>query len=34
LDLYPVAEHEILMEVPAQRRRFVDRAVALFEANR
>jgi lysophospholipase len=34
LDLYPGAEHEILMEGPAQRRRFVDRAVALFEANR
>lgn len=34
LDLYPGAEHEIMMEVPAARTRFFHRAVALFEANR
>jgi lysophospholipase len=34
LDLYPGAEHEIMMETPATRLRFFDRAVALFEANR
>jgi len=34
LDLYPGAEHEIMMEVPAIRRRFLDRATALFEASR
>jgi lysophospholipase len=34
LDLYPGAEHEIMMEGPAVRTRFFDRAVALFDANR
>lgn len=34
LDLYPGAEHEVLMEGPAARKRFFDRAAALFEANR
>jgi lysophospholipase len=34
LDLYPGAEHEIMMESPATRTRFFDRAAALFEANR
>lgn len=34
LDLYPGAEHEIMMEGPAVRARFFDRAVALFDANR
>ena len=34
LDLYPGAEHEIMMEGPAVRERFFDRAAALFEANR
>lgn len=34
LDLYPGAEHEIMMEGPAARKRFFDRATALFEANR
>ncbi len=34
LDLYPGAEHEIMMEGPAVRARFFDRAAALFEANR
>jgi lysophospholipase len=34
LDLYPGAEHEIMMEGPAVRQRFFDRAAALFEANR
>lgn len=34
LDLYPGAEHEIMMEGPATRKRFFDRAAALFEANR
>jgi lysophospholipase len=34
LDLYPGAEHEIMMEGPATRQRFFDRAAALFEANR
>ncbi|NJM82765.1 MAG: alpha/beta hydrolase [Tabrizicola sp.] len=33
LDLYPGAEHEIMMEGPAVRTRFFDRAVSLFEAN-
>ncbi len=32
LDLYPGAEHEIMMEGPAMRKRFFDRAAALFEA--
>jgi lysophospholipase len=34
LDLYPGAEHEIMMEGPSTRCRFFDRAAALFEANR
>ena len=34
LDLYPGCEHEIMMEGPAARKRFFDRAAALFEANR
>jgi lysophospholipase len=34
LDLYPGAEHEIMMEGPAVRTRFFDRAAALFDANR
>lgn len=34
LDLYPGAEHEIMMEGPAVRARFFDRAAALFDANR
>ena len=34
LDLYPGAEHEIMMEGPAARKRFFDRAASLFEANR
>lgn len=34
LDLYPGAEHEIMMEGPADRARFFDRAAALFDANR
>lgn len=34
LDLYPGAEHEIMMEGPAARTRFFDRAAALFDANR
>ncbi len=34
LDLYPGAEHEIMMEGPATRARFFDRAASLFEANR
>lgn len=34
LDLYPGAEHEIMMEGPAVRKRFFDRATALFDANR
>jgi lysophospholipase len=34
LDLYPGAEHEIMMEGAAMRKRFFDRAAALFEANR
>lgn len=34
LDLYPGCEHEILMEGPAARKRFFDRAVALYEAHR
>lgn len=33
LDLYPGAEHEIMMEGAATRARFFDRAAALFEAN-
>lgn len=34
LDLYPGSEHEIMMEGPAVRTRFFDRAARLFEANR
>ncbi len=34
LDLYPGAEHEIMMETASVRKRFFDRAAALFEANR
>ncbi len=34
LDLYPGAEHEIMMETAAVRMRFFDRAAALFDANR
>lgn len=34
LDLYPGAEHEIMMEGPAVRNRFFDRAASLFDANR
>lgn len=34
LDLYPGAEHEIMMEGVAVRQRFFDRAAALFDANR
>lgn len=34
LDLYPGSEHEIMMEGPATRKRFFDRAAALFAANR
>ncbi|WP_205909972.1 MULTISPECIES: alpha/beta fold hydrolase [Tabrizicola] len=34
LDLYPGAEHEIMMEGPATRARFFDRAAALFQAHR
>ena len=34
LDLYPGAEHEIMMEGPKARARFFDRAAALFEAHR
>lgn len=34
LDLYPGAEHEIMMETPATRARFFDRAAALYDAHR
>lgn len=34
LDLYPGAEHEVLMEGPAVRGRFIDRAASLFDAQR
>jgi lysophospholipase len=34
LDLYPGAEHEIMMETPAVRQRFFDRAAELFDAHR
>ncbi len=34
LDMYPAAEHEILMEIPAHRTRFFDDAAALFRAHR
>lgn len=33
-DLYPGAEHEVLMERPALRTRFVEDAAALFDAHR
>lgn len=33
LDLYPGAEHEVMMEAPALRARFFDAADALFQAN-
>jgi lysophospholipase len=32
LDLYPGAEHEVIMELPAHRDRFLDSAAALFAA--
>ena len=34
LDLYPGAEHEVMMEQPAHRNRFFDAADALFSAHR
>ena len=34
LDLYPGAEHEIMMEGPSVRARFFDRAASLFDGNR
>lgn len=34
LDIYPGVEHEVLMESASVRRRFFDRACALFDANR
>lgn len=34
LDMYPGAEHEVLMERPATRDAFLDSAIALFEAHR
>jgi lysophospholipase len=34
LDIYPGAEHEVLMEGPEYRKRFFDSATALFDANR
>ena len=34
LDLYPGAEHEIMMEAPSARKRFFDRAATLFDAQR
>ncbi|MBA3908713.1 MAG: alpha/beta hydrolase [Rhodobacter sp.] len=34
LDLYPGAEHEIMMEGPSVRTRFFDRAASLFDAHR
>ena len=34
LDLYPGAEHEIMMEGSAVRKRFFDRAAALYDAHR
>lgn len=34
LELYPGAEHEIMMEKASVRSRFFDRAAALFDANR
>ena len=34
LDMVPGAEHEVMMEAPAIRALFYDRATALFDANR
>ncbi|MDP4031265.1 MAG: alpha/beta hydrolase [Pseudorhodobacter sp.] len=34
LDLYPGSEHEVMMETPAQRKRFFDSAAALFDSCR
>ena len=34
LDLYPGAQHEIMMESPAVRQGFFDRAASLFDTNR
>ncbi len=34
LDIYPGAEHEVMMESPAIRTRFFDAVAALFDANR
>lgn len=34
LDLYPGAEHEVMMETPASRKGFFDRAARLYAANR
>lgn len=34
LDLYQGAEHEVIMETPAHRKRFFDSTCALFDANR
>ena len=34
LDLYPGAEHEVMMEQPSHRNRFFDAADALFSAHR
>lgn len=32
LEMYPMAEHEVMMETPAHRARFFDHACALFDA--
>lgn len=34
LDLYPMAEHEVMMETPDHRARYFDAACALFDAHR
>jgi len=34
LEMYPMAEHEVMMETPAHRTRFFDSACALFDAQR
>lgn len=34
LDLYPMAEHEVMMETPAHRARFFDQSCILFDAAR
>jgi lysophospholipase len=34
LDIFPGAEHEVMMERPATRKRFFDAVAALFDANR